>query len=209
MEAVNQQVINNLWKKGRVDWVHLPVVRTVGDILLMWDCDKMKCKEVVKGRVSISCLFKWSGRGNDWAFSRIYCRGSRKERNCLWDELMNCKVKWGDRWVIGGDFNIILNKGERSGKNVNQRKIEEFGEWVDKLELVDISLMGGKWTWSSSSDRLSWSRIDLFLISNGLLAQFAGLSQKVLQRPIFDHFTICIILDGIIWGPRPFRLDNK
>lgn len=47
MEEVNQQVINNLWKECKVDWVHLLAVGTVGGILLMWDGDKMKCKEVV------------------------------------------------------------------------------------------------------------------------------------------------------------------
>lgn len=166
----------------------------------------MKCKEGVRGRVSISCLFEWSDGGNDWVFFDIYYRGSREERDCLWDELVTCKVKWSDRWMI---FNMILNKGKRSRENANQREIEEFGEWVDKLELVDIPLMEGKWTWSNNSERLTWLRIDRFLISNRLLVQLAGLSQRVLQRPISDYSPIFIIPDGIIWGPGPFRLDNK
>ncbi|XP_021912512.1 uncharacterized protein LOC110826216 [Carica papaya] len=41
------------------------------------------------------------------------------------------------------------------------------------------------------------------------LVKLAGLSQKVISRPISDHFPICLVLEGIIWGPTPFTLDNK
>lgn len=37
--------------------------------------------------------------------------------------------------------------------------------------------------------------------------QFAGLSQ--INRLISDHFPIYHVPEGIIWGPTPFRLDNK
>lgn len=53
------------------------------------------------------------------------------------------------------------------------------------------------------------SRIDRFLISNYLLMQLAGLSQKVLNRPVSDHFLICLDPRDIMWGSIPFRLDNK
>lgn len=61
---------------------------------------------------------------------------------------------------------------------------------MDKLELVDIPLVGGNWTWSDTRDNPAKSRIDQFLISNMLLKQLAGLSQKILHRPILDHFLI-------------------
>lgn len=97
---------------------------------------------------------------------------------------------------------------DREGQ-ISVGKIEEFREWMDRLELVDIPLMGGNSTWSNSRDNPVMSRIDRFLISNMLLMQLVGLGQKVLNRPISDHFPICIDSNGIIWGPGPFRLDNK
>lgn len=41
------------------------------------------------------------------------------------------------------------------------------------------------------------SRIDHFFISSAYLLQLTRVCQKVLQRPISDHFPICIVLDGI------------
>lgn len=35
------------------------------------------------------------------------------------------------------------------------------------------------------------------------------LSQKVLPRPLSNHFPICLGHEGIQWGPTPFRLDNR
>lgn len=39
--------------------------------------------------------------------------------------------------------------------------------------------------------------------------QIDGLTQSVLERPISDHFPICLTPDSIKWGPMPFRFDNK
>lgn len=37
----------------------------------------------------------------------------------------------------------------------------------------------------------------------------AGVRQKILSHSTTDHYPICIKVDGIHWGPVPFRLDNK
>lgn len=31
----------------------------------------------------------------------------------------------------------------------------------------------------------------------------------MLSKPISDHFSICLVPEGIIWDPTPFRLENK
>lgn len=52
----------------------------------------------------------------------------------------------GERWVIGGDFNMIMHMKERSSVCTNYKEIEEFREMIDKLDLVDFPLVGGRWT---------------------------------------------------------------
>lgn len=77
-----------------------------------------------------------------------------------------------DGW---GDFNMILHMRERTGASTSLREIEEFRDMINKLDLVDLPLEGGKWTRSNSREIPSRSRIDCFLISNSLLLQLAGL----------------------------------
>jgi hypothetical protein len=41
----------------------------------------------------------------------------------------------------------------------------EFSEFISNLDLVDIHLLGGRFTWSSNSENSSGSKIDRFLLS--------------------------------------------
>lgn len=44
---------------------------------------------------------------------------------------------------------MILHKEERSGSGVSTSVAQEFTDAMDRLELVDILLRGGQWTWSN------------------------------------------------------------
>lgn len=77
-----------------------------------------------------------------------------------------CRNRWGEKWVVGGDFNMVLRRLERSdGGNPNGEE-EEFKEVVDRLNLVDLPLMGGRWTWTNLRSSPSCSRITRFSISH-------------------------------------------
>lgn len=112
----------------------------------------------------------------------------------------------GDRWVIGGDFNMILRIEERLGEGNYSGEVEEFREVVDRLNLVNIPLLEGKWTWSNSRETPTCLRIDWFLLSNDLFRQLPGLSQKVLQCKFLIIFLFVFIPNGIICGPIPSSL---
>lgn len=66
----------------------------------------------------------------------------------LWKDLDDRKQKWDLLGVEGGDIDIILSRFERSGEPFSRACIEEFEEMLDMLELMDLSLVGDKWTWS-------------------------------------------------------------
>jgi hypothetical protein len=51
-------------------------------------------------------------------------------------------------WCFGGDFNAIMKLGERRGINGSgiQSDRAEFSHFCDAMELVDIPVMGKKFT---------------------------------------------------------------
>ena len=46
-----------------------------------------------------------------------------------------------------GDFNEVLNVGERSGNSNFTRSMEDFRQWVEDMNLVDLPLIERKFTW--------------------------------------------------------------
>lgn len=91
----------------------------------------------------------------------------------------------------------MVLRSERIGENFSRVCANRFREVMNLLELVDLLLMEGRWTWTNNRRASSCSRINRFFISQPYLLQHAAVCQKVLQRPISDHFPICLILDGV------------
>lgn len=46
--------------------------------------------------------------------------------------------------MVGRDFNMVLHMSERSGMGTRMGEIEESKEMIDKPELVDLLLGGGR-----------------------------------------------------------------
>lgn len=110
---------------------------------------------------------------------------------------------------MGGDFNTVLKYSKRYGEHFSSVCANEFKEELNKLNMEDLPLVGAKWTWTNQRSSPSSSRIEWFLISHDCLFLFSGLCLRVLRRPIFDHFPICLASNGGQWCPILFRLDKK
>ncbi|TYJ12132.1 hypothetical protein E1A91_A11G327600v1, partial [Gossypium mustelinum] len=70
-------------------------------------------------------------------------------------------------WIVGGDFNTVRNRSERINCSGIEKGSKEFGEFIDRCKLVDLPLMGKKFTWIGSDSK--HSRLDRFLIEEDWL----------------------------------------
>ena len=71
-------------------------------------------------------------------------------------------------WVLGGDFNLIANLGEKKGGRRTLDKYQEaFNEFLAQSSLVDVETGCGWFTWNNKrgGEHLVASHLDRFLVS--------------------------------------------
>ena len=77
------------------------------------------------------------------------------------------------------------------------------------MELRDLPVPGGQYTWKGGLHNCRMERLDKFLVSEEWDCLFGGTRQSILLRPTSDHFPI--LLEGgrsLSKRPSPFRFKN-
>lgn len=109
--------------------------------------------------------------------------------------------KWQGPWVVRDDFNMVMHKGERYRDKFLAKWAEKFKDVVERLGLLNLPLVGRRWTWSNMRVDPVCSWIDRFLVSKDCLDIANDLSQRRLNRATSDHFPICFGSRGYsVWS---------
>ena len=130
------------------------------------------------------------------------------EREDFLSKLRAIRRLWNVLWCVAGDFNMIRFPSECSKGGHLSPTMRRFSEVVEDLELRDLPLQGGLFTWSGGFNNRLKSRIDRFLISEDWEIHFKGTIQVVLAKPVSDHSPILLDGGGMRRGPTPFRFEN-
>lgn len=102
-------------------------------------------------------------------------------------------------WCVAGDFNVFFDVDERRGaSNVyGSREIAGFDQFIAEMNLVDVPVLGKKFTWWSGDGRAR-SRLDRFLLFEELISKWQVAAQWIGEWDISDHCPIwldCSIFD--------------
>ena len=208
IQEMSEGIVRSLGLGRFSDWRARNAEGAAGGILICWDKRVLEILDWEEGQFSLSCRFKITENGAIWVFTGVYGPFTKVEREGMWEELGAIRGLWGDPWCLGGDFNITLFQHERSSQRRISSAMRRFAQIVDDLELVDLPLQGGEFTWSGGLNNQAWARLDRFLVSPSWLDQFSGVTQGRLSRPISDHFPIVLEGGGVRRGPTPFRFEN-
>ena len=208
MDLINRGVISSLWGGQHVDWLYLGSVGASGGVLLMWDNRVVDKVEEAVGRFSVSCKFKNVVDHFFWAFTGVYGPNSDRDRSFLWEELSGLRSWWDVPWCAGGDFNVVRFPSERSGSSNFTSAMHRFSAFISEQSLIDLPLVGGRFTWSNTREVASRSRLDRFLVSADWEEKFPSVCQCCLSRLLSDHFPILLEGGNLHGGKKPFRFEN-
>ena len=135
--------------------------------MVFWDNRVLDLVDLQKGLFSISCTFKSCEDGFIWTFKGVYGPTLRRKRESFWEELGAIKGLWNGSWCVAGDFNVILSPEEHSRGGSLNSIMRRFSEVVEDLELKDLPMVGGPFTWTGGVNNQSFSRLDRFLVNEG------------------------------------------
>ena len=110
-------------------------------------------------------------------------------------------------WCFCGDFNDVRNQDERKGTSTRgsqRNKILGFNSFIDRNFLVEIPIVGKKYTWFKANGSTK-SRLDRVLVSEEWLQKLPMCKQYVQPRVVSDHCVIVVKSLVKDWGPNPFK----
>ncbi|PPR88593.1 hypothetical protein GOBAR_AA32106 [Gossypium barbadense] len=132
-------------------------------------------------------------------FTGFYGQTASRSRQQAWDILRRVHHKVNEGWIVGGDFNAILNLSEKEGGRSKPKVLmEEFCNILEELKLTDIKPCNGWFTWTNNreGDRFVKERLDRFVASDVILDKFPFLASYVVRQSKSDHEAILIDTEG-------------
>ncbi|GJR54472.1 RNA-directed DNA polymerase, eukaryota, partial [Tanacetum coccineum] len=134
--------------------------------------------------------------------------GDLSAKRSLWSYILGLINQWHGEVVIMGDFNEVRFASERYGTIFHASHADIFNLFITDSHLIDVPLGGYSFTWSNKHAS-KMSKLDRFLISEGLFDLFLNLSGLILHRHLSDHKPIFLRESYMDYGPTPFRLFHS
>ncbi|VFQ93922.1 unnamed protein product [Cuscuta campestris] len=117
-------------------------------------------------------------------------------------------LQTNNKWVVGGDFNIIAEWSEHKGKTMpNQTDMTEFKDCIATCNLNHPHTQGSIFTWSGGRrNGIVFRRLDRALVNETVLQYFDDVCVKHLSKSTSDHKPVLLTcFKEELGGPKPFR----
>ncbi|KAL6288610.1 hypothetical protein ACE6H2_006120 [Prunus campanulata] len=206
-ETINKKLVASVWGSRFKEWVFSPSTGRSGGIVLMWNTHLVSVTDSLVGEFSVSIKITLN-HCLDWWLSGIYGPCKQRERKRFWEELADLFGYCGEKWCLGGDFNVVRFISEKSNGGRVTKSMKEFNEFIQDTGLRDPNLLNASFTWSNLRENAVCRRLDRFLVSNSWDDSFPHARHKALPRTTSDHCPIELDTIKLKWGPMPFRFEN-
>nr|GEU40308.1 putative ribonuclease H-like domain-containing protein [Tanacetum cinerariifolium] len=110
--------------------------------------------------------------------------------------------------IVLGDFNEVRQKEDRWGSTFNVYGARVFNNFIDTSGLIEVQLEGFNFTWAHPS-AFKMSKLDRFLMTDGVLSIFPHISAICLDKHLSDHRPILLRELIIDYGATPFRVYHS
>ncbi|KAK3228488.1 hypothetical protein Dsin_000369 [Dipteronia sinensis] len=178
-------------------------------LISIWNEEAFSTKACVNTDSCSILLGELANVKKEVVICNVYASNVDVERVELWDFIVTNTRRFLVPWIIGGDFNVVLEASEKIGGPTIRSHLRHFRKFIDEAMLVNLPMQGSPFTWTNAREVASWARLDRFLVSPEILCWFPNLSQRNLPKSISDHSAVLFCIPKEKWGPCPFRFFNS
>ncbi|PNX56749.1 cytochrome p450, partial [Trifolium pratense] len=157
LENVDEKLCVGLWGSQDCLWAVLPSEGSSGGILSIWRKSNSSLRFTFIGEGFVGVCIEWGVSKKVCFVVNVYAKCDSMAKRRLWELLLMSKRGFGDgNWCILGDFNSVASGEERRGvsQEVNfTADMRDFVGFVEGMGLVDLPLLGRRFTWFHPSGR--------------------------------------------------------
>ncbi|GKC47775.1 RNA-directed DNA polymerase, eukaryota, partial [Tanacetum coccineum] len=208
MTNVSHMDVKFLWGNSNYDYVCSDALGFSGGILCIWEASIFKRDNVTLSDNFIAIYGTWLPNNSKILFIVVYAPQEVSRKRILWDYLSYIIGRWNGELIVMGDFNEVRSSDERRGSCFNPYGAKYFDRFISNSGLVDVILEGYAFTWSHPTGA-KMSKLDRFLISDGILQSFPSIAAICLDRHLSDHRPILLREAQLDFGPTPFRFYHS
>ncbi|KAL0290491.1 UNVERIFIED_CONTAM: hypothetical protein Scaly_2669000 [Sesamum calycinum] len=141
----------------------------------------------------------------------VYGANDVSTRRELWQGLTEMAVSVDLPWLVGGDFNAVLDMSEVSGASGDIRvAMNDFNDCIIQTGLISLPMQGERFSWHncSTDGRSLWKRLDRMLVNVAWMERWPNLFYTCLTPHTSDHSPLVLKADSRDVQVSMFRFDN-
>ncbi|CAO2206826.1 unnamed protein product [Urochloa humidicola] len=205
LETIDRQiVVETLGARFADNFVSLPALGTRGGILLAVDEAYFRIVNYELGMHTVTVKLAATAGPVEWCLTAVYGPQEDNEKLQFLGELRWIQQSVTDKWLLIGDFNMILQACDKSNSNLNRRLMGAFRNVIRDLELKELNLQGRKFTWTN--DRTQ-TRIDRAFCSSAWDLMMPNASLQALSSKVSDHCALLITGGATVQQYKGFRFE--
>nr|GEU76588.1 putative RNA-directed DNA polymerase, eukaryota, reverse transcriptase zinc-binding domain protein [Tanacetum cinerariifolium] len=197
--------IKFLWGNYNFDHIVCEALGNSGGILCVWDANVFQKKHHIISDNFVALYGMWIPKQVKMLLISVYAPQSLTYKRMLWSYLASLISQWDGESIAMGDLNKVRSVEERWGSTFNALGANVFNDFITNSGLSEVQLEGYSFTWTHLSAS-KMSKLDRFLLTEGLLWSFPNILAMCLDRHLSYHRPILLREIYTDFGATPFRL---
>ena len=204
---LTQQVLLSVFGTVYDNFVALPAVGTRGGVLVAWKGGSCQAVASRVDNFSVSVLFA-EQEGRNWWLTGVYGPQGDGEKMLFLQELRNIRALCNGPWLVAGDFNLIYQAADKNNANLDRAMMGRFRRFLDDNDLLELPLLGRKFTWSNERRSPTLVRLDRAFCCDGWNDIFPDAVLQSLAAGVSDHCPLLLGLNVANKGKRRFHFES-